>query len=172
VPQWFALAFQGSNEYILDMPTAKELGEALKFLRSRRGWPQKQLAARSKVTKGMVSSYERGKQTPTLYTLAKMARALDADLCDFYCALEIVNGRPADVHGLSAQFQPGQPRPAKLASRRPSDGPTARASARDPGGEAESEPQLPADLERALSEMITGGHKLLRHLLSGIAKPR
>src|SRR5258708_1829245 len=102
------------------MPIAKTLGEALKLLRTRRGWPQKQLAAAARITKGMVSSYEKDKQLPTLVTLGKILNALDADLCDLYCAIEFVDGTQRPVHDLSERFRLGQAGSARAVTRKPS----------------------------------------------------
>jgi transcriptional regulator with XRE-family HTH domain len=152
----------------------EDLGEALKWLRTRRGWPQKQLARLAKVTNSMVSSYETGKQTPTLATLHKLLRALGADFCDLFCALEHVHGRPAAGHELSQHFHVGQVRVAQLPARRaPAPDPVASlAAALGPAGETASELQLPDDLERALSETPAIVHTLLRHHFLRFAKPR
>jgi transcriptional regulator with XRE-family HTH domain len=157
------------------MPGKKELGEALRLLRSRRGWLQKELAAAAKISKGMMSGYERGKTRPTLVTLGKLLTALEADLCDLYCAVEMVNGRPAAAHGLSAQFQAGTATPPRPALVRPADRRPAAAapSTRAPGGEpAAGEQQLPADIEQALSEMMGNLHTVARYYLGWAAAPR
>ncbi len=165
------------------MPIADRLGEALKLLRSRRGWPQKQLAARAGITRGMVSSYEKGRQTPTLLTLERMLKALEADLCDLFCALEFVNGRQPAGHDLSARFQPGQGvvKSFRTAGRQRPDVDASAAEERPPGGDAAGgsggtggaggAPRLSEDLERALSDTVGGVHRLLRHVLLEHRKP-
>jgi transcriptional regulator with XRE-family HTH domain len=151
------------------MPGSKELGEALRFLRRRRNLLQKELAAAANISKGMLSGYERGKTRPTLVTLGKLLTALEADLCDLYCAVEMVHGRPAAVHGLSPQFQPEEARPPKLALVKPPaapSAPAAAASARPPGGaETAGVPSLPADVEQAMSDGLANLHTVLRYVL-------
>jgi transcriptional regulator with XRE-family HTH domain len=149
------------------MSFAKSLGEALKLLRSRRGWPQKQLAAAAGITKGMVSSYEHGKQKPTLGTLAKILTALEADLCDLHWAVEFVNGTQRPAHALSAHFQLGQARSLRAAARRLPDPAAAGAGHSAPGGETQSEPRLPEAIETALGDTMAGVQKLLRYALQG-----
>jgi transcriptional regulator with XRE-family HTH domain len=167
--QWLALATEQRSGYISHMPVTERLGEALKLLRSRRGWPQKQVAALAGITRGMVSSYEKGRQTPILITLERLLKALDADLCDLYCALEFVNGRQPVGHDLSPRFQPGQAKPLKAAARQRTDD---AGEPREPGDDTRGAPQLSADLERALSDTLGGVHRLLRHVLLEQRKPR
>jgi transcriptional regulator with XRE-family HTH domain len=150
------------------MSFAEDLGEALKLLRTRRGWPQKQLAGAARITKGMVSSYEKGKQAPTLFTLDRILTALEADLCDLYWAIEFVNGKQRPVHDLSEQFQIGQARSPRTTVRRPPAASAASAEEGEPGGE----PQLPDHLERALRDAMAGVHQIARHLLLSAKKPR
>jgi transcriptional regulator with XRE-family HTH domain len=147
------------------MPGKQELGEALRFLRRRRKLLQKELAAAANISKGMLSGYERGKTRPTLVTLGKLLTALEADLCDLYCAVEMVHGRPAAVHGLSLQFQAEEARPLKLALVKPSATPAPPAPGRAPGGEAAAVPSLPADIEQAMSDGLANLHTVLRYVL-------
>jgi transcriptional regulator with XRE-family HTH domain len=147
------------------MPGKKELGEALRLLRSRLGLAQKELAYAAKITRGMMSGYERGQTRPTLVSLNKVLNALGADLCDLYCAVEMVHGRPANAHGLSARFQPGTETPPRSAPVKPADRP-APARQPEPGPEGGgTEPQLPADLVHAV-------HTILRYALPGLSGPR
>lgn len=152
------------------MPGKKELGEALRFLRRRRNLLQKELAAAANISKGMLSGYERGQTRPTLVTLDKLLTALEADLCDLYCAVEMVHGRPAAVHGLSPQFQPEEARPPKLALVKPSAAPgsPARAAA---GAEATGVPSLPADVEQAMSDGLANLQTVLRYVLPRLGPP-
>jgi transcriptional regulator with XRE-family HTH domain len=148
------------------MPGSKDLGEALRFLRRRRNLLQKELAAAANISKGMLSGYERGKTRPTLVTLGKLLTALEADLCDLYCAVEMVHGRPAAVHGLSPQFQPEEARPPKLALVKPPAAPAPPPSARAAGGgEAAGMPSLPADIEQAMTDGLANLHTVLRYVL-------
>ncbi len=55
---------------------------------------QKEVALRAGVTKGMLSSYERGKQEPSLKTLARLLEALGADLVRLDWALRMVGASP------------------------------------------------------------------------------
>lgn len=73
------------------------IGSALRYLRLHGGaLPIKQMdvAARAGVTKGMLSSYERGKQEPSLGTLGRLLAALDADLVRLQWALRMVSTVP------------------------------------------------------------------------------
>src|SRR4030081_3353901 len=96
-----------------------DVGEALKWLRERRGWPQKQLAAVAEVTPAMISGYERDRQSPNLNTLEKLLRALGGGLCDLLFAIESLNGRQPVGHDLSPPFRPGQAIPPGPAARKP-----------------------------------------------------
>lgn len=147
------------------MPIADNLGQALQLLRTRRGWPQKKLAATALITKGMVSSYEKGKQAPTLVTLNKILKALGADLCDLYWAVEFVNGRQRPVHDLSEHFQLGPPGSLRAAAWRPVDAGAASAEAGEPDGELGREPRLPEPIETALRNAKESVYQLARYLL-------
>jgi transcriptional regulator with XRE-family HTH domain len=147
------------------MEIEQHLGKALKWLRSQRGWAQKELASAAGVTNSMVSSYESGKQSPTLATFDKVMTALEADLCDLHHAVEHVNGRPMTVHELSARFR-GQARSPKVSRRVGAEVPEPAA--------AQGEQPLSDDLERALSDTVAGVsdavaglHRLLRHAFLG-----
>jgi transcriptional regulator with XRE-family HTH domain len=155
------------------MPIAKTLGEALKLLRSRRGWPQKQLAAAAGITKGMVSSYEKGKQVPTFGTLDKILNALQADLCDLYWAIEFVSGTQRPVHDLDDRFrldQAGQS--TRPVARRPPSAAVGSAIGGEPGGDMAGEARLPAFVETAVREVTEGIFQIVRyHLLLSAKKP-
>jgi transcriptional regulator with XRE-family HTH domain len=153
------------------MSIAAHLGEALKLLRTRRGWPQKQVAAMAGITRGMVSSYEKGKQTPTLVTLEKILKALEADLCDLYCAFEYVTGGQRPGHDLSPRFHLGQATAPRAAARKRSNTDAANAKGGEPGDDSKDTPELSAELERALSDAMAGVHQLLRQVLQH-RKPR
>lgn len=151
------------------MTLVDRLGEGLKLLRTRRGWPQKQLAARAGITKGMVSNYETGKTIPTLITVQKILTALEADLCDVHCTFEFNAGRRPIGHDLSRQFQPGQAKPSRIATRlravadgTAADGDAAEQPPRTEDGAAGA-PRLPEDFERALSATMGGVKDLVRH---------
>lgn len=137
------------------MPIFDGLGRSLRWLRERQLKRQYQVAAGAGITKAMLSAYETGKQKPSLDTLEKILDALVCDLNDLHNALQIVNGRPAHL----------RESPARGFWRRPLEA----------GGEAAGadvnlyevlgvdEPFAPQE-ERALTEMLSGFHKLLRYL--------
>lgn len=58
--------------------------EELTRIRNERGWTQKQLAAESGVDKATINQIERGKRSPNVETLDKLARAMDAEIGDFF----------------------------------------------------------------------------------------
>jgi transcriptional regulator with XRE-family HTH domain len=87
-----------------------DIGPALRFLRLH-GTPapvkQKEVAARAGVTKGMLSSYERSKQEPSLGTLGRLLAALGADLVKLQWALRMVATLPGADPG-TAVPAPGE----------------------------------------------------------------
>jgi transcriptional regulator with XRE-family HTH domain len=79
------------------MPGFSNVGPALRYLRIHGGRePRKQMdvAASAAVTRGMLSSYERGKQEPSLGTLERVLEALGADLVKLQWALRMVETEP------------------------------------------------------------------------------
>lgn len=93
------------------MPRFDQIGAALRYLRLHGGpEPRKQMeiAARADVTRGMLSSYERGNQVPALKTLDRLLDALGADLVKLQWALRRVE--PAgEAARESAPEPPGLP---------------------------------------------------------------
>lgn len=90
------------------MPRFDQIGSALRHLRLHGGpEPRKQLeiAARAQVTRGMLSSYERGHQEPTLRTLGRILDALDADLVKLQWALHRVE--PAQEAAPASELEEG-----------------------------------------------------------------
>jgi ribosome-binding protein aMBF1 (putative translation factor) len=59
---------------------AFELGAAVRELRLGLGWGQADLASAAGMTQSAVARFEAGGTVPTLPVLARIARALDADL--------------------------------------------------------------------------------------------
>lgn len=59
---------------------AFELGAAVRELRLSRGWSQSELASAAGMTQSAIARFEAGGAVPTLPVLARIARALDADL--------------------------------------------------------------------------------------------
>jgi len=62
------------------MPTKEELGRRIKAVRVQRGLTLKEVEARSGVSMTHTSQIERGKTSPTIGALEKLARALDKTL--------------------------------------------------------------------------------------------
>jgi len=61
-------------------PEAVLFGNALRRLRTERGWSQERLAEAAGITLNYVGNLERGEQGPSLNTLVRLARALDTDV--------------------------------------------------------------------------------------------
>jgi transcriptional regulator with XRE-family HTH domain len=131
------------------MSAFEGLGKALRWIRDKQAKKQYQVADIAGVTKAMLSAYETGKQKPSLDTLEKILDALQVDLASLFDALEVVNERPAQ---------------GRWTERRSVAG-------RGSGGLAEVdvyqilgiERPLPPLEEEAMTEMLLGFHKLLRH---------
>lgn len=62
-------------------------GKNLQAIRIKRGITQQQLAIMSKISQSRISNYERGKQEPTISTLAALARSLN-------CTFDELLGHP------------------------------------------------------------------------------
>ena len=139
------------------------LGRAIRWLRDRNNKRQYQVADEAGITKAMLSAYETGKQKPSLDTLEKILTALECDLNDLHNALQIVNDRPEAVR------RPGTFREDWLAFRR--DAPEESESGLDLYRVLGLSRQLPAEEERALSEMLEGFHKMVRYLHSMTPQP-
>jgi transcriptional regulator with XRE-family HTH domain len=135
------------------------LGQALRWLRDRRGRKQYQVAAAAGITKGMLSAYETGRQRPSLDTLEKILDTLGCDLNDLHNAIQIVNGRPEQMRrrgeGIGTEEEESSGPPSASFSL---------------GGRAEIQRILgrrdpvPPEEERALGEMLDGFHRFLRYL--------
>jgi transcriptional regulator with XRE-family HTH domain len=69
------------------------LGTALRFLRARQGLTQGVVAARAKLTKAMLSSYEIGSKLPSFQSLAAILEALNRDFHDLQEALDEIRQR-------------------------------------------------------------------------------
>lgn len=136
-------------------PLLNGLGQALRWLRDRHGKKQYQVAENAGITKGMLSAYETGRQRPSLETLEKLLDTLGCDLNDLHNAIQIVNGRPENMRrkedqpeGWSGEGSAGEPREGGAVSVRDVLG------VRGP---------LPPEEEKALSQMLEGFQRLLRH---------
>lgn len=64
--------------------TEDNVGRRIQMLRKRYGLSMRQLAAKAKLTAGIVSCIERGKNSPSITTLSKLLAALDSDLQTFF----------------------------------------------------------------------------------------
>lgn len=58
--------------------------EELKRLRTERGWSQQKLADASGVNKATINQVEQGKRSPSIQTLESLARAMGAEVGDFF----------------------------------------------------------------------------------------
>jgi len=145
-------------------PILSGLGQALRWLRDRRGRKQYEVAEAAGITKGMLSAYETGRQRPSLETLEKVLDTLSCDLNDLHNAIQIINGKPEAMR-----------------RRGEGAGSEEEASAAPPAGAAASErldvqrllgrrQALPPEEERAMSEMLDGFHRFLRYLHDTLAR--
>lgn len=134
------------------------VGAALRHLRLHGGpEPRKQLevAAAAGVTRGMLSSYERGRQEPSLKNLDRVLRALGADLAQLHWAIRIVQAAP----------QPGVPG-AESAERAWETAPPPPSEIREPGAVYRAVPlpePLSTDEEAALGQLLSGFLAWLRY---------
>jgi transcriptional regulator with XRE-family HTH domain len=76
--------------------------EELTRLRVERGWSQQRLADESGVNKATVNQIERGRRSPNLETLEKLAEALGTEMAEFFpkaqASLPDFNGQERRVH--------------------------------------------------------------------------
>jgi len=70
-----------------------DFGTALGLLRQRTGKMQFEIAQEASLTKGMLSSYETGRQRPSLESLIKLLKVLGGDFRDLQDALDAVTKR-------------------------------------------------------------------------------
>lgn len=139
-------------------PILNGLGHALRWLRDRHGRKQYQVAEAAGITKGMLSAYETGRQRPSLETLEKLLDTLSCDLNDLHNAIQIINGRPENIRRRE-ELASGEwgPPGGELEGAGGAGAPTVRDVLRIRGS-------MPADEERALTQMLDGFHKLLRYM--------
>ena len=145
-------------------PILNGLGQALRWLRDRRGRKQYEVAEAAGITKGMLSAYETGRQRPSLETLEKILGTLGCDLNDLHNAIQIINGRPEGMRRRgegAGGDEAGEP-PAL-----PGAPPTERLDVQRILGRRQG---LPPEEERAMSEMLDGFHRFLRYLHDTLAR--
>ncbi|HSL81249.1 MAG TPA: helix-turn-helix transcriptional regulator [Thermoanaerobaculia bacterium] len=131
------------------MPVFDGLGQALRWLREKEGLRQYETARAAGITKAMLSSYETGKQRPSLPSLEKILDALGADLMAVARALDHVNER-----------RPRLPGPARGAG---SAAPPPEVDVRAVLGVED----LPPEEEEAMARTLDGFHRLLRYIHRG-----
>lgn len=138
-------------------PILNGLGQAIRWLRDRRGRKQYEVAETAGITKGMLSAYETGRQRPSLETLEKILDTLGCDLNDLHNAIQIINGRPEGMRrrGEGAGSETSSPTPSANAPA--SD----RLEVQRILGRRQA---LPPEEEKAMSEMLDGFHRFLRYL--------
>lgn len=69
---------------------SETLGPALRLLRGRRHLKQMEVAAKARITKAMLSSYETGAAIPSLQSLTSILSALGTDFRELQDALQVV----------------------------------------------------------------------------------
>lgn len=143
-------------------PTLSGLGQALRWLRDRRGRKQYQVAETAGITKGMLSAYETGRQRPSLETLEKILDTLGCDLNDLHNAIQIINGRPEGMRrrgeGVGAEDEAPPAAGGSVGERLDVNRILGRRAS------------LPPEEERALTEMLEGFHRFLRYLHDTLAR--
>lgn len=65
------------------------IARRIKEIRTEKSWTLEELAKRTGFTKGLLSKIENNKVSPPVSTLAKIARALDVSLGDFFSSRDI-----------------------------------------------------------------------------------
>ena len=65
----------------------QQFSQALRQLREERGWSQEQLAERADLNRSYLGEVERGRATPSIITVAKLANALEIRTSSFIARL-------------------------------------------------------------------------------------
>jgi len=92
---------------------AKLIGEAIRLLRSRRRRKAFELCEATGITKGMLSSYETGRQLPSTGTLLLVLRGLEMDLCDLQKAMDYLQGKSQQLAVAEERRETAQEREAQ-----------------------------------------------------------
>ncbi|HEX2253647.1 MAG TPA: helix-turn-helix transcriptional regulator [Thermoanaerobaculia bacterium] len=145
------------------MGSFSNLGQALRWLRTRQSRKQYEIAEEAGITKAMLSSYETGKQSPSIETLEKILDALHVDLADLHYSLLMhqSSGRRPELETGSEAWHAyerermhsyvGEPRVNIYRV-------------------LEIDHPLPPEQERAMSEMLHGFHSLVRHMYNTLRR--
>lgn len=146
------------------MGVFKDLGKALRWLRTRQDRKQYEIAEAAGITKAMLSAYETGKQNPSIETLEKIMSALGADLRDLDHALSVNQSgarEPAERSRAWSSYQRQRSQPYRAAEPRDN---IYRV--------LDLDRPLPAEQELALSQMLAGYHSLLRQMYGQLEEGR
>jgi len=135
------------------MGAFRDLGKALRWLRTRQDKKQYEIAEVAGITKAMLSAYETGKQNPSIETLEKILEALHSELPDLHHALSVnQRGGGEDASETAAwhshRLQRGRPFTAEP-----------RINVYQV---LDIDHPLPADQEFAFTQTLAGFHSLLR----------
>jgi transcriptional regulator with XRE-family HTH domain len=145
------------------MGSFANLGQALRWLRTRQNRKQYEIAESAGITKAMLSSYETGKQSPSIETLEKILDALHVDLADLHYSLMMhqSSGRRPELESGSEAWHAyerermhsylGEPRVNVYRV-------------------LEIDHPLPPEQERAMTEMLHGFHSLVRHMYNTLRR--
>jgi len=134
------------------MGAFRDLGKALRWLRTRQDKKQYEVAEAAGITKAMLSAYETGKQNPSIETLEKILEALHSELPDLHHALS-VNQQGGDDASESAAWRSHQLHRGRPFAPEPRINVYQILDLDEP---------LPADQEFAFTQTLAGFHSLLR----------
>ena len=139
------------------MTDFKDIGAALRWLRTQRSKKQREVAKAAGITPAMLSAYETGKHRPSLDTTERVLGALHCDVVDLTNALQIVR-----VSEDTFQANGGNGNPEGNSLSRPSAPIDERIHAliRDHSDGAELTQQEEAVISNLLSSMV----QLMRYL--------
>lgn len=70
----------------------------IRVLRAERKWSQRDLSTRSGISREHLSAIERGKHTPGIFTLQKIAGAFNVPLKEVFPALFVIHDHHIGIH--------------------------------------------------------------------------